>query len=80
MEDRLSWGEVPRHRKLQSSRSGSWKEKGSRDQRGRGAVGLTVPAWEVVRDLGLYRTPLSPSISPNPRLAVLALKTLVALA
>lgn len=23
MEDRLSWGEVPRHRKLQSSRSGS---------------------------------------------------------
>lgn len=32
MEDRLSWGEVPRHRKLQSSRSGSWKEKGGRDQ------------------------------------------------
>ena len=32
MEDRLSWGEVPRHRKLQSSRSGSWKETGGRDQ------------------------------------------------
>lgn len=47
MEDRLSWGEVPRHRKLQSSRSGSWKEKEGRGQRGRGAVGLKVPAWEV---------------------------------
>lgn len=67
MEDRLSWGEVPRHRKLQSSRSGSWKEKGSRDQRGRGAVGLTVPAWEVGAGSGTSSQTPFPQELPQPQ-------------
>lgn len=77
MEDRLSWGEVPRHRKLQSSRSGSWKEKGSRDQWGRGAVGLSVPACKWVRDLGPYHTQIPfPRISQPPSSSYICWKAL----
>lgn len=45
MEDRLSWGEVPRHRKLQSSRSGSWKEKGA----GISGEGVPLASWSPPR-------------------------------
>lgn len=55
-------------------------------RRGAGISGEGVPSasrsppGKRVRDLGLHRRPLSPRISPNPRLAVLARETLGALA